>query len=112
MINNRLSNLLLSLLGLTAIISPHCVKAQYDENGIFIDCGGEGFIDQDGNEWIGDEYLAGYVPVGSRYVLRGSKADTPISGTKNDSLYRSERWYSGFGNDASMEIKVPVAPGL
>ncbi len=112
MINNRLSNLLLSLLGLTAIISRHCVKAQYDENGIFIDCGGEGFIDQDGNEWIGDDYLAGYIPVGSRYVLRGSKADTPISGTKNDSLYRSERWYSGFGNDASMEIKVPVAPGL
>ena len=88
------------------------MKAQYDENGIFIDCGGEGFIDQDGNEWIGDNYLPGYVPVGSKYVLTGDKADAAISYTNNDSLYKSERWFSGFGEEASMEMRVPVAPGL
>lgn len=74
---------------------------------IFIDCGGEGFIDKDGNEWIGDQYVPGHVPVGGRFSI----PETKISGTTNDILYRSERFHNTF-EDKSMVIKVDVPPGL
>ena len=106
MVNCRLPNLILSLLGLTAIISPGGVWGQRDENGIFISCGGSGFTDKDGNKWLADTDVPGYNPPGGRYTNNA----IDIKGTDKQDLYRSERFHNSYSRLMEMNIKVP--PGL
>lgn len=101
----RLSNLLLSILGLTVIISPGGVLAQYDPTGIFINAGGSGFTDNDGNEWLPDVLF----PELDRYP-RYEKASAEISGSRDPELYTTER-FNPYGS--SMEIDIGgIQPGL
>jgi len=55
-----------------------------------INCGGESYIDNEGNEWLADE---AYAENGQGYVGGGAYSTSdPISGTEWDPLYQSEHY--------------------
>lgn len=103
----RLTNLLLSLLGL-ALIAPSGVSGQRDETGIFIDVGGNGFTDKYGNKWVRDTDIPNISLPGGRFT----KANAQISGAEGDEImYRSERFLNTYRNE--MEVTVgDIEPGL
>lgn len=106
--NCRLANLLLSILGLTVVMSPGVI-GQRDENGIFIDFGGNGFTDEYGNEWLPDTRTPGLQFSGGRFI----KSSAQIAGARgSEVLYKSERFHNSFSSK-SMEINVGgMKPGL
>jgi hypothetical protein len=93
-------SLLVSFFGLSVILRrPLCVLGQ--QGPVFINCGGSGFTDAQGNVWLVD---TPFVNTGNAY-----STSSTINGTDKPTLYKSERWDSK--DSTVMTYKIPVANG-
>ena len=74
---------------------PRAIAAPYR-----IHCGGEDFIDPQGNHWEGDSHFS----YGNNFV-----SANPVAGTDKSFLYQTERWNPGDQGD--LAYSFDVAPG-
>jgi hypothetical protein len=78
-------------------MSPSKIRAAVDTGfiPIYINTGGDEYIDIDGNTWEADNYFN----TGNKFVASGQ-----IDGTENDEILLSERWDPSSGDELVYDI--------